>query len=167
LPVAAFLKPQPFCPAFQVFSVSAFAFVTRLLKSASCAALAELKTAGTFRSAHRRNFGFSVFSVSVFPFVALNSQPSTSFAFAASADFASLPANKSPDREFSRPRRTHDPAMGETISIGEMTELASERIFSVFGWERHPLTNQNCICVDNLITDDCIGIDKPTEQNKR
>ena len=37
--------------------------------------------------------------------------------------------------------------MAETITVGEMAELASDRIFSVFGWERHPLTNQNCDCV--------------------
>src|SRR5580765_478479 len=31
-----------------------------------------------------------------------------------------------------------------------MAELASERVFAVFGWERHPLTNQNCACVDKV-----------------
>jgi hypothetical protein len=40
--------------------------------------------------------------------------------------------------------------MAETITVGEMAELASERVFSVFGWERHPLTNQNCACVDQV-----------------
>ena len=42
------------------------------------------------------------------------------------------------------------PVVAETISVSEMAELASDRIFSVFGWERHPLTNQNCDCVDKV-----------------
>ena len=38
--------------------------------------------------------------------------------------------------------------MPETESIQRMAELASDEIFSVFGWERHSLMNQNWECVE-------------------
>ncbi len=38
--------------------------------------------------------------------------------------------------------------MAETESIQKMAELASQEIFSVFGWEQLPLMNQNWECVE-------------------
>lgn len=38
--------------------------------------------------------------------------------------------------------------MAETVSVAEMAVLASERLFSVFGWSVHALTDQNCGCLD-------------------
>jgi hypothetical protein len=49
---------------------------------------------------HNEHFSFQRFSFQLFAFSpsTLNSQPSTSFVFAASAPSASLPTNKSPDK---------------------------------------------------------------------
>jgi hypothetical protein len=38
--------------------------------------------------------------------------------------------------------------MGETVNIAEMAVLASTEIFSVFGWEQRPLSDQNFDCVE-------------------
>lgn len=40
--------------------------------------------------------------------------------------------------------------MAETQSIQKMAELASNEIFSVFGWEQLPLMNQNCKCEEQV-----------------